>query len=83
MGFFSVAILYSEEEEPTRLDASRNSSRGNALLRVDGGEVRAGRPQHLLRPPEHLRTHRNVFLLYGSCDGTAVPKVHLVEKIPH
>lgn len=38
-----LAILYSEEKESTRFNASRNSSWDNALLRMDGGEIRTGR----------------------------------------
>lgn len=77
------AILYSEEEESTCLDASRYPSWCNAIFRLDGSEIRTRRSQHFLRSSKHFRPHRDVFLLYGSCNGTAVPKIHLVEKISY
>jgi len=78
-----LAVLYSEEEEPTCLNASCNSSWGNALFRVDGGKICTRWPQHVFRSSKHFCTHRDVFLLHDSRDGTAVPKVHLVEEISH
>jgi len=78
-----LAVLYSEEEEPTCLNASCNSSWSNALFRVDGGKICTGWPQHVFRSSKHFCTHRNVFLLHGSRDGTAVPEVHLVEEVSH
>lgn len=47
---------------------------------MDGNEVRAWRPQHVLRAIEHLCTHRYVLLLHGRGHGPRVPKVHLVEE---
>lgn len=76
-----LVVLYSEEKEPTCLNASRNSSWGNAFFRMDGGKICTGRPQYIFCPPKYLRTHRDVFLLHGSRDGTAIPKVYLVEEI--
>jgi len=50
---------------------------------MDGGKICTGRPQHVFCPSKHLRTHRDVFLLHGSRNGTAIPEVHLVEEVPH
>jgi len=50
---------------------------------MDGSKIRTGWPQHFLRSLKYLCTHYYVLLLHGSCDGTAIPEIHLVEKISH
>lgn len=47
------------------------------------GEILSGRTFHLLRFPEHFRTHYYVQLLPYCGFRTAVPEVPLVEKVSH
>lgn len=39
--------------------------------------------QHILRSAQYFRPHRDVLLLHGSCDGSQVPEIHMVEEVPH
>lgn len=48
-----------------------------------GCEIYARRSQYILRLPQHIRSHHHVHILYASRNGTASPKVPMVEEISH
>ena len=79
---FSVFLRFAQKGR-ARLPAPRRSPRHHANERLVRSPLHSRWPLDLFRFAQHFRPHCHVLLLHGGCHGSSIPKVHLVEEVPH
>ena len=74
-------VLRPSEEGPSNLDASRLSSRSNAVLLLDWSPIRAERPWDVPGRDQRLYSHNHVRVLHAHLDWPAHEQIPLVEEV--